>query len=86
MLNVDALLESLNHDLLQVGTWVNVVGHVRNRQESNMKSRKRASDLSVPEPTRVDATTIWSAGAIVLEKYNAAVLEYQKPLDRRDET
>jgi len=49
----------------QVGAWVNVIGYMRQNDGSQSTSKPRAS--------MVDAVLIWSAGAIKLEDYEAAV-------------
>lgn len=69
------VLENVNRDIVQVGSWINVAGNVRSHSE-------RRTDRQPPYPvaTFVDATMIWSAGAIIPDKYRAAVLEYQNPL------
>jgi len=53
----------------QVGAWVNVIGYVRQNTEMQSTSKPRAS--------MVDAVLIWSAGAIKLEDYEAAVRALQ---------
>ena len=77
IVTVGSVLESLNHDLVQVGAWINVVGYI---------SRVRSLSGSGPTNTRpfvlplVDAVMIWSAGAIKLERYDATVRSYQQRL------
>jgi len=56
----------LSHDLLETGTWLNVIGYVRAKPSGVKVSRKALV-------TFVDATMVWSAGAIKVEKYHAAV-------------
>ncbi|KAM0700794.1 hypothetical protein Q7P35_012515 [Cladosporium inversicolor] len=67
--NVNNVLDVLNVETTQVGAWVNVIGYVRQDTELQSKSKPRAST--------VDAVLIWSAGAIKLEDYEAAVLALQ---------
>lgn len=64
------LLDGLEHDLLETGAWLNVIGYVRARP-SGTKVSKRSW------VTYVEAVMVWSAGAIKLEKYNAAIDELQ---------
>lgn len=68
-MNVNNVLDVLNVETTQVGAWVNVIGYVRQDTELQSKSKPRAST--------VDAVLIWSAGAIKLEDYEAAVLALQ---------
>lgn len=67
---IDNLLESMNHELLQVGSWVNVIGYIR-PVAVEAKGSKRS------RTTFVDATMLWSAGAVKLNNYSAAVKDYQ---------
>jgi len=59
----------LNVETTQVGAWVNIIGYVRQNTEMQPTSKLRAS--------MVDAVLIWSAGAIKLEDYEAAVRALQ---------
>ncbi len=61
----------MSHDLLEIGIWLNVIGYVRAKPSGVKVSRMALV-------TFVDATTVWSAGAIRLEKYHAAVDELQE--------
>ena len=67
--NVNNLLDVLNVETTQVGAWVNVIGYVRQDTETQSTSNLKAST--------VDAVLIWSAGAIKLEDYEAAVRSLQ---------
>ena len=59
-------MEDLEHDLGVTGTWVNVIGYIRGRPDNVKLSRKSRVAF-------VEASMIWSAGIIRLEKYQAAV-------------
>ena len=74
LVNIDKVLSRDQRDLLEVGAWLNVIGNV----EWTSKSRVTGSPSKTQ--TVVTATMIWSAGAIKLEDYEAAVKDYQKPL------
>lgn len=67
--NVAYVLDALNLELTQVGAWVNVVGYVRN--PTNEQQASESTSCSV------DAVIIWSAGAIRLDEYEAAVRNLQ---------
>jgi hypothetical protein len=67
--NVAYVLDALNFELTQVGAWVNVVGYVRNSGDAHSDSGKVSCS--------VDAVVIWSAGAIRLDEYEAAVRDLQ---------
>jgi hypothetical protein len=67
--NVNNLLDVLNVETTQVGAWVNIIGYIRQDTELQSTSKPRAST--------VDAVLIWSAGAIKLEDYEAAVRALQ---------
>ena len=67
--NVAYVLDALNLELTQVGAWVNVVGYMRNSADERSNYGKTSC--------LVDAMMIWSAGAIKLDEYEAAVRELQ---------
>ena len=82
MVSVENILENINHDLLQVGSWVNIIGYVRvSPVDAARRVKSSKVDIKSKEathPTVVEATMIWSAGAIKLDKYNSAAQDYQK--------
>ena len=67
--NVAYVLDALNIELTQVGAWVNVVGYVRSVGDVDCDSGKTSCS--------VDAVVIWSAGAIKLDEYEAALRDLQ---------
>jgi hypothetical protein len=67
--NVAHVLDALNFELTQIGAWVNVIGYVRNAGDAQPDSGKTSCS--------VDAVIIWSAGAIKLDEYEAAVRDLQ---------
>ena len=69
--HLHALIDGLNHELLQVGAWLNIIGYVRSAP-TDVKVSRRA------RLTFVEATMLWSAGAIRHAKYQAAVDDLQK--------
>lgn len=74
---IDNVLESVNHELLQIGSWVNIVGYVRPQTQVAVPSKKRRkSNKTVSIPT-VEVYLLWSAGAIKLIDYQSAVRSFQ---------
>jgi hypothetical protein len=67
--NVNNVLDALNVETSQVGAWVNIIGYMRHTAETRSTADQRASI--------VDAVLIWSAGAIKLDDYEAAVRALQ---------
>lgn len=67
--NVNNVLDSLNVEMIQVGSWVNVIGYMRRIDGSK--------SVSKPQGCAVDAVLVWSAGAIKLDDYEAAVKTLQ---------
>lgn len=82
--NVEQILASINHELLQVGAWLNIIGYVK-RPEATAATPPAKPGKQMRRSRRlksivVDAIMIWSAGAIRLDDYNYAVHSYQKAL------
>lgn len=82
MVNIENVLENVNHELLQVGSWLNIIGYVRTLPIARERGPKCSKAISKPEASNpeavVEATMIWSAGAIKLDKYQSAAREYQQ--------
>jgi hypothetical protein len=80
--NVESVLESGRHELLTVGTWLNVIGNVVTATSSSMhaSASKASKESNAHVPPVVEATMIWSAGAVKLDKYDAAARNYQQSL------
>lgn len=86
--NIDNVLEAADHELLQTGSWLNIVGYVRKpntttpalqiveSQRSKSQQRKRTQQV-IP---LVEVTMLWSAGAIKAADYQSAVRSYQDTL------
>ncbi|KAK4657947.1 hypothetical protein QC762_202430 [Podospora pseudocomata] len=63
--DVNLVLQSLKAEQTRVGEWVNVIGYV-----TSTDSKKLGDTNPVVE---VQATLLWSAGPLNLEKYEASV-------------
>jgi hypothetical protein len=83
---IESVLENVQHHLLEVGSWINVIGNVRDVFVSDRPAAHTArSDHQLARAATggsifIDATMIWSAGAVKPDKYNKAVRAYQLPL------
>ena len=71
---IDSVLESLNHELVQEGAWINTIGQIITALEASDNCK---ADGACSSPIVV-ATAIWSAGAIKLDQYETAVHAYQQ--------
>lgn len=56
--NIDHVLERVKHHELDVGTWLNVIGHVLRKEGSNVS---------------VQAVAIWDAGNVDVQAYEKAM-------------
>lgn len=56
--DIEHVLQSLNHHLVDVGTWLNVIGYVQRRKD---------------EGVFVQAVVVWDAGNVDLDAYTAAI-------------
>ena len=81
LLKLDNVLETLNHELVEVGAWINVIGYIRTQSSAPTPVHGGAFTGKKPKvqsrPSLIEATMIWSAGAIQLQKYSSAVNDYQ---------
>jgi len=74
--NISNVLDSVQYDVLEVGAWLNVMGYIRRNSGLEPQNQRMTSKV-YGEGTAVDATMVWSAGAIKLDRYQAAVRDYQ---------
>ncbi|KAI6791025.1 hypothetical protein KC332_g17752 [Hortaea werneckii] len=81
VVSVGNLLESLNHELIAVGSWINVIGYLRPLPESLVHSAGEKSSRGTKRHSQpvvfVESSMIWSAGSVRTEKYDAALTELQ---------
>ena len=72
------IVDALNVELTQVGAWINVIGYVKTldspRPVVSAKGLIATDLVLVPE---VDAVMIWSAEAVKLDAYEAAIRDLQ---------
>ncbi|KAI4727898.1 hypothetical protein E4T49_04341 [Aureobasidium sp. EXF-10728] len=61
--DISQLLDTIDHQHLQIGAWLNVIGYVT---PSTLKSR-----------SKIQAVVVWSAGAINLQQYENALMSRQ---------
>lgn len=77
--DVQLVLESIKAPDLQRCSWLNVIGYVRKSEQRRKKtSNPSADDIKrAPIPT-VQAINIWSAGAIRVGDYEAALINQRE--------
>lgn len=71
VVSIDNLLETVKYELLEVGAWLNVIGYIR-----PMPGAERSKGLF--QVVFVEATMMWPAGAVKLDRYDVAVQELQE--------
>jgi len=86
LVSIGDLLSNGQRHLLEVGAWLNIIGNVRgasilNPPAANLANASSATSALQSTAVVVDATMIWSAGVVKLEKYETAVQQYQRPLN-----
>lgn len=85
LVNINNLLDTMNRDLVHTGAWINIVGYVRKQARSAInedvrrdgKTSTRRRPISIPY---LEATTVWSAGAVNVTSYTSAARSYQASL------
>ncbi|KAK4541491.1 hypothetical protein LTR36_007937 [Oleoguttula mirabilis] len=82
IVSVQNLLEIMNHELVEVGAWLNIMGYVRALPElvdtPADAGVKRSRRKALHHTTFVEATMIWSAGVIMVDKYNDVLTDLQR--------
>lgn len=94
--DVNAILEDLTAEVLRVGSWVNVLGYVRDSaspaisfSSSQLDSQQLDGDMGTmtpakvpPRPVYIDAVMAFPAGAIALGEYER-ILRNSQDVERR---
>ncbi|KAJ5710061.1 hypothetical protein N7493_009653 [Penicillium malachiteum] len=85
--DINAVLETLTAEDLRVGTWLNVLGYVRDSTapersfssfQSSHSSNATAQPMKIPSrPVYVDAIMVFPAGAIALGEYERILQNVQ---------
>lgn len=61
--DISQLLDTVQHQDLQIGAWLNIIGYI-----TPTTSRSRS---------KIQAILVWSAGAINLQQYETALISRQ---------
>lgn len=91
--DVNAILEDLTAEVLRVGSWVNVLGYVRDSAspalpfsssplDSQLSNGDSISDRVPSRPVYIDAVMVFPAGAIALGEYER-ILRTSQDVERR---
>jgi hypothetical protein len=85
--DINNVLESITAEELRVGTWLNVLGYIREESTPPTSFTSSQEDTCValkvtPRPVYVEAVTIFSAGAIALGEYER-ILHNAEDVERR---
>lgn len=94
--DVNAILEDLTAEVLRVGSWVNVLGYVRDTASQALSFSSSQLDSELPDeplntmgtakvpsrPVYVDAVMVFPAGAIALGEYER-ILRNSRDVERR---
>ncbi|KGO76479.1 Telomere length regulation/capping, TEN1 [Penicillium italicum] len=87
--DINALLEDLTAEELRVGTWLNVVGYVRESEpapppssfsstlDDANRSSQRPSTVT-PRPVYIEAIMVFPAGAIAIGEYERILCDSQR--------
>lgn len=76
--DINAVLAGLKSEELRVGSWLNVLGYVRestppaSSYSSSQTSSQQSNEIPTrvpPRPVYVEAIMVWAAGAIALGEY-----------------
>jgi hypothetical protein len=81
--SIDHILENADRELVQTGSWLNIVGYVTKPVSTSTKSKssdKRRRTRNARLTPLVEVYMMWSAGTIDLAGYTSAVRNYQGTL------
>lgn len=74
--DINLILENTNLELLQPGSWINVIGYVRSKPTPNSRRLSTGRKKAVAELPEIQAVLVWNAGAIQVDKYEKTMEEH----------
>lgn len=81
IVDVNLLLETTRVDVLQPGSWINIIGYVQYGQKAKPR-RGKANEKRIGENLpKVQAILAWNAGAVQVEKYERTLEEHLSSVD-----
>ena len=89
--DINAVLEDLTSEELRVGSWLNVLGYVRDisppdasfsSQQGSQQANEVVPAKDSPRPVYIEAVMVFSAGAIALGEYER-ILRNAQDVERR---
>jgi hypothetical protein len=88
--DINAVLEDLTSEELRVGSWLNVLGYVRDTtppatsfsSQQSSQSNEALPAKVAPRPVYIEAVMVFSAGAIALGEYER-ILRNAQDVERR---
>lgn len=83
IVDINMVLEGMNLDLLQPGSWINVIGYVRSRSMPTARRSSTSRRKAMVELPEIQAVLIWSAGAVQVDKYEKTMEEHLASMDTR---
>lgn len=90
-MDINAVLEDLTSEELRVGSWLNVLGYVRDTtpqaasfssQQGSQQPNEAPPGRLPPRPVYIEAVMVFSAGAIALGEYER-ILRNAQDVERR---
>lgn len=74
--NINLILNTIKIDVLQAGSWINVIGYVRHAPLPKTQHTRSARMLSAQRQPTVQAVLVWSAGALRVEEYEKTLEDH----------
>lgn len=72
MIDLNLILGTFKGELLETGRWVNVIGYVKGRQQTQKVTTRASLEASLPRDlgeVLVQAVLIWEVGAMRVNEY-----------------
>jgi len=76
------ILESVRAEMLQPGTWVNVIGYVNGSPPRRGRVLRSESAGKKTEGGSVQAVLAWSAGALRIKDYERTLMQQYESMKR----
>lgn len=75
IVDVNMLLESMKIDAVQPGSWINIIGYVRNKSPRKARRSLSGHRMVGEDLPKIQAILIWNAGAVQVRNYEKTLEE-----------
>lgn len=73
MIDMNLILETIHPEVLQTGSWINIIGYTRQKPDQRFRHSKAVRTRVAGGLPEVQAVLAWSAGAVRVDNYEKTI-------------